>query len=59
MCSEEQPDLDHVYDTMRDDFLLCDSIEEAKHLINYYGKSLAKQRLPEQYQHLLEDINEQ
>lgn len=50
-----QPDQDYLYDSMRDDFLLCDSVTEAKRLIKYYGVKLAKQFLPEQYLYLLED----
>lgn len=50
-----QPDQDYLYDSMRDDFLLCDSVIEAKRLIKYYGVKLAKQFLPEQYLYLLED----
>lgn len=52
---QPQPDQDYLYDSMRDTFLLCDSVAEAKHLIKYYGVKLAKQFLPEQYLYLLED----
>lgn len=50
-----EPDIDYAYDTMRDDFLLCDSEETAIWLIKHYGKSLAKQYLPEVYQDLLDE----
>lgn len=56
MCAEEpEIDIDMAYDTMRDDFLLCDSEKEAIELIKYYGVPLARQRLPEEYQYLIKE----
>lgn len=43
------------YDTMRDEFLLCDSEDEAKQLIKHYGKYLANKYLPEQYKYLIKE----
>lgn len=43
------------FDIMRDDFLLCDSEDEAKQLIKDYGKYLANKYLPEKYKYLIKE----
>ena len=43
------------YDIMKDTFLLCDSEDEAKQLINTYGVRLAQKYLPKKYLYLIND----
>lgn len=47
--------LDHQYDTMRDDFLMISSEADALHCIKYYGVEVAERYLPEQYKYLLKE----
>lgn len=49
---EEQ--IDDMYDSMRDDFLFCDSVLRAIELIKRYGNYCASKYLPKQYKYLIE-----
>lgn len=42
-------------DEMRSCFLLCDSEDEAKQLINTYGVRLAQKYLPKKFLYLIKD----
>lgn len=47
---------DFLYDQMKNDFLLVDSVESAIYCIKNYGVKMCKKYLKEEYLYLLEEI---